>query len=114
MVDQSITEEILEAISWASLLSVVTMLFMLFPFLLIGLPGYFSGISNLLLLEFGIMLLIGGCLMGRQPLHDGDRYDSEGKPVDSWRRALIGRKALIASLFVLLLAGVFYLLDSIF
>ncbi|MGV9103770.1 MAG: hypothetical protein ACOC38_04215 [Promethearchaeia archaeon] len=114
MIDAAMKEEFLEAIAWASFLSVATILCTLFPFLFIGMKGYFYGVSNLLLLEFGVMLVVGGCLMGRQPLREEDRYDSEGKPVDSWSRALTGKKALIASLFIALLAGVFYLLGILF
>ncbi|TFG12025.1 hypothetical protein EU537_10620 [Candidatus Thorarchaeota archaeon] len=78
--------------------------------------GYsaFYVISILLILEFGIMLIVGALLMSRQPLDDTNRYDDEGHPVQSWRAALIGRTVLISSLFVLAFAALFGFLEGVF
>ena len=73
----------------------------------------FSIISILLILEFGIMLIAGACLMSRQPLEEAERYDSEGNPVQSWKMALIGRRILISSIFVILFSALFGFLDSL-
>jgi hypothetical protein len=73
----------------------------------------FSVISILLILEFGIMLIAGACLMSRQPLEEKDRYDDEGNPIQSWKMALIGRRVLISSIFVILFAALFGFLDSL-
>ncbi|MHA1666610.1 MAG: hypothetical protein ACTSW7_04495, partial [Candidatus Thorarchaeota archaeon] len=39
--------------------------------------------ANLMIPEFGVMLIIGACLMGRQPLEDEKRYDEDGNPTKS-------------------------------
>jgi hypothetical protein len=67
-----------------------------------GTGSFLQHASNLLILEFGIMLVAGGCLMSRQPLEDKKRYDSSGKPTTSWEIALLGREILVSSMFVLI------------
>jgi hypothetical protein len=56
-------------------------------------------------LEIGFFLILGGCMMSRQPLKDEDRYDKEGNPTSTWRIALIGRQLLFASLFLFIYAA---------
>jgi hypothetical protein len=70
--------------------------------------------ANLMIPEFGGMLIIGSCLMGRQPLDDEKRFDADGNPVKSWRYALIGRRILIASIFLLAFGGLFFVLGIAF
>jgi len=70
--------------------------------------------SNLMLPEFGVMLLLGACLMSRQPLDETKRYDSEGNATRSWRYTLLGKKTLLASIFLLAFGGLFYLLGLAF
>jgi len=53
-------------------------------------------------LEFGLLLITGACLMSRQPLEDKDRYTDDGSPSNTWKIALLGRKLLIAALFLFL------------
>lgn len=70
--------------------------------------------SNLLIPEFGVLLILGACLMSRQPLDDDKRYDSDGNPTRAWRYALLGREILLASVFLLAFSGLFYLLGLAF
>ena len=70
--------------------------------------------ANLMIPEFGVLLIIGACLMARQPLEDEKRYDEEGNPTKSWQLAIIGKKVLLASFFLLAFTGVFFLLGLIF
>ncbi|MHA2141989.1 MAG: hypothetical protein ACXADC_09145 [Candidatus Thorarchaeota archaeon] len=60
--------------------------------------------SFYLILEFGMMLIIGACFMSRQPLEVEKRYDEKGKPVRSWVWATRGKKVFISSIFVLMYA----------
>lgn len=60
--------------------------------------------SVYLILEFGAMLILGACFMGRQPLEDDKRFDKHGVPVRSWIWAMRGKKVLISSIFVLMFA----------
>ncbi|TFG28110.1 hypothetical protein EU528_11735 [Candidatus Thorarchaeota archaeon] len=53
-------------------------------------------------LEFGILLIVGSCLMSRQPLDDKDRYNDDGSHTKMWRFALIGQRLLFAALFLFL------------
>jgi len=70
--------------------------------------------ANLMIPEFGVMLIIGACLMARQPLEDEKRYDEEGNPTTSWRFAIIGKKILLASVFLLAFTGLFFILGLVF
>ena len=70
--------------------------------------------ANIMIPEFGVMLIVGACLMGRQPLDNEKRYDAEGNPTKSWRFALIGKKILITSVFLLAFTGLFFLLGLAF
>jgi len=70
--------------------------------------------ANLMIPEFGVMLIIGACLMGRQPLDDEKRYDEDGNPTKSWQFAIIGKKILLASVFLLAFTGIFFILGLVF
>ena len=105
-------EFVFEPLSYSSLLLIIT-IGITFPvqFLLPGI-SYFGIVSNLLLLEFGSLLILGGCLMARQPLEDENRYDESGEPVTSWRWALRGRMLLIMSIFTFLYTVLFGVLST--
>ncbi len=60
------------------------------------------------ILEFGLLLLVGACLMSRQPLDDDKRYDEEGNATKSWEYTLFGQKALLMSVFMVPYIGLFY------
>ena len=96
----------------ASVLAVLDILLALLLLMAFGNVSVFYTASNFLFTEFAGMLIIGGCLMARQPLEDSKRYDDNGNLVMSWRVALIGRKLLGASLFVLVLSGLFGILGN--
>ena len=64
----------------------------------------FLTIPVYLILEFGVMLILGACLMVRQPLEDDKRFDKQGAPVRSWIWAMRGKRILTASVFVLIFA----------
>lgn len=64
-------------------------------------------VSNFLVLEFAVLLILGGCLMARQPLEDKGRFDASGKPSMSWRMAIYGRELLTTSVFVLVFSLLF-------
>ena len=102
---------ILEAIAIASVIIVVDLLFGLFTMLVLAGVSLFLVVSNALMIEFGAMLIIGGCLMARQPLMDEKRYDSSGKPSTAWRFALLGKQVLLSSIFLLLFALLFALVQ---
>ena len=70
--------------------------------------------ANFMIPEFGGMLIIGACLMSRQPLEDKKRFDSEGNPNKSWKFAILGKKILLASVFLLAFSGLFFILGIVF
>jgi hypothetical protein len=96
----------------ASVLAVLDILLALLLLVAFGNVSVFYTASNFLFTEFAGMLIIGGCLMAREPLEDSKRYDDTGNPVKSLRAALMGRKLLVASLFVLVLSGLFGILGN--
>lgn len=53
-------------------------------------------------LEFGILLILGSCLLSRQPLENRDRYNEDGSHTTSYRVSLIGKQMLIAAIFLFL------------
>ncbi|MGY5857945.1 MAG: hypothetical protein RTU63_01150 [Candidatus Thorarchaeota archaeon] len=56
--------------------------------------------ASIAFLEIGFFLIVGGCMMSRQPLKDEDRFDKEGVPTSAWKLALIGRQMLFAGVFL--------------
>ncbi|MHA1948429.1 MAG: hypothetical protein ACXAAO_07010 [Candidatus Thorarchaeota archaeon] len=66
--------------------------------------------ANFMIPEFGVMLIVGACLMSRQPLDDSKRHDADGLPTKSWKAAVLGKKILIASVFLLAFGGLFFFL----
>jgi hypothetical protein len=102
---------ILEAITLASVIVVADLLIGFLILIAAAGASYFLMVSNTLMIEFGAMLILGGCLMARQPLVDEKRYDTLGKPTRAWRFALLGRQVLLISVFVLLFALLFALVD---
>ena len=62
----------------------------------------------------GILLFLGGCLFSRQPLEDSKRYDAEGNPSPSWRRALLGLSLIFASVFLFLYGLLFTFIGIVF
>lgn len=70
--------------------------------------------ANMMIPEFGVMLIVGACLMARQPLEDDKRFDADGNPTKSWQFAILGKKILLASVFLLAFTGLFFLLGLVF
>ncbi|MDF1539892.1 MAG: hypothetical protein P1Q69_13420 [Candidatus Thorarchaeota archaeon] len=99
----SLRRDILEALTLSSIIAVIDISIGLLFFLLNNEISVFYTAANFMILEFGALLILGGCLMARQPLEDEKRYDDSGQPVTTWKYALIGKKLLITSLFVVLL-----------
>lgn len=104
---------LLKPLALSSLLAIINLAFVLPVFFLTGPFLVFGVASNLLFLEFGGSLVIGGCLMSRQPLEDEKRYNEQGEAVTSWRWALRGRLLLIMAFFLLLYAALFGLISSL-
>lgn len=66
----------------------------------VSLFGYLVGVFSFL--GTGLLLILGGCLYARQPLEDEKRHKADGSPAPSWRRAQLGLRLMIASLFLFL------------
>lgn len=65
------------------------------------------------LIELGLMLIVGGCLMSRQPLQESGRYNEDGTHTSSWRMAIIGRRLLISAVILLLYSMVLGLIGLV-
>lgn len=104
---------LLKPLAISSLLAIVNLGFVLPVFFLTGPFLVFGVASNLLFLEFGGSLVLGGCLMARQPLENEKRYNEQGEAVASWRWALRGRLLLVMAVFLLLYAALFGLISSL-
>lgn len=81
-------------------------------FLASPMTGSFSAGSAFL--EMGVLLMIGGCLMSRQPLKDEDRYSDDGSPTSAWKMALFGRQIIFTSVFLFLYAGIVTLITMFY
>ncbi len=97
-----ISRTIIEALAIASIFAVID-LFLAFVFYLVN-PAILvlPTAASYMILEFGVMLILGSCMMARQPLDDDKRLDKDGNPVSAWKWALKGRMVLISSVFVLI------------
>ncbi len=98
----------------ASLLAFINIITAMTLHLVTGTPFDFFTAANLSIPEFGVMLILGACLMSRQPLDDEKRFDTEGNPTRSWRFALVGKRILITSIILLAFSGLFYILGLVF
>ena len=101
-----------EIMAIAVIFAVIDILIAFLTLVVLGDVSVFYIVSNLLFLEFAVMLVVGGCLMARQPLEDDKRYDDDGNPVTAWRVALLGRKILGASVFTIILSILFLILGN--
>lgn len=98
----------------ASFLAFINLIVALAVHLATGTNFDFFTAANMMIPEFGIMLILGACLMSRQPLEDEKRYDPDGNPTKSWEFALLGKRVLLASIFLLAFTGLFYILGLVF
>jgi len=57
-------------------------------------------------LELGLLLIVGGCMMSRQPLENKGRYNEDGNVTTAWKMALIGRQMLLTALILFLYAAI--------
>ncbi|MFW9927501.1 MAG: hypothetical protein ACFFDM_12180 [Candidatus Thorarchaeota archaeon] len=58
--------------------------------------------SGLAFIEIALLLILGGCLMARQPLDDRNRYDSDGNFTKEYKMFRLGRQFLLASVLLFL------------
>jgi hypothetical protein len=112
MSDRSKT--LLETWIIVSLLAFTNIIIALTIHIITATPFDFFTAANLMVPEFGTMLLLGACLMSRQPLDDEKRFDEEGNPTRSWRYALLGKRVFLASFFLLAFSGLLYILGLVF
>ena len=64
-------------------------------------------------LEAGVLLVLGGCLASRQPLHDKDSLNPDGTPTRSFRIGTIGKQLLYCALFTFLFGAFFAILGYV-
>ena len=108
------TKLILQTLIITSIIAFINLVLAIIIHILASTSFDFFTASNLLVPEFGLILIVGACLLARQPLEDAKRFDSDGNPTPAWKYALIGRKMLLASVFLLAFAALFYVLGVVF
>ena len=108
-----ISRTVIEALAIASLFAIVD-LFIAFIFFLFN-PTILvlASAASYLILEFGVLLILGSCMMSRSPLDEEKRYDESGNPVSSWKWAQRGKMILLSSFFMLLLGIVLAVLGGL-
>ena len=72
----------------------------------LGSPQTGAVSGGLAFLEMGLLLILGVCLMMRQPLKDEDRYSEDGVPSTTWKFALVGRQVIFAGIILFVYAAV--------
>ena len=97
-------QSILEPLIIASTIAMIDVIIAMIITIADPTVSLFLTASVYLILEFGVLLILGACFMARQPLEDDKRFDKQGAPVRSWIWAMRGKKVLFASLFVLIFA----------
>lgn len=65
-------------------------------------------VSNLLLVEFALLLILGACMMSRQPMQE--EVSEESEPSRSLLTYLLGKKLLGASILTFLFSILFALI----
>ena len=65
-------------------------------------------------LEFAIFLIVGACLMARDPLNEEDRLDEFGMPTRGYKMVLFGRVLMISAMLLFLIMGLLFVLGSLF
>ncbi len=89
----------------SSLITVIDII-IAFTFSMLTLTAFsFFDVATILIPEFGVLLIVGSCMMARDPLEDERRHNADGSPVRAWKYTLIGREVLLvaAVLFVLMI-----------
>ncbi|UCE09247.1 MAG: hypothetical protein JSW61_09730 [Candidatus Thorarchaeota archaeon] len=104
---------LLQALAIASIITIADLAVAFLYFLLSSGVNVYVVASNLLFLEFGVMLMVGACLITREPLDEEKKYDEEGAPVRSMLMAQSAKKVLASSVFVVLFSFLFTFLSSI-
>jgi len=104
---------LLEALAYASLILVLDLLVALVSFFVNPTVWVLYSASNFAILEFAILLILGGCLAAREPLDDQKKTDENGKPTKSWKAALLGRKMLATALFLLMYGALLVVLGPV-
>lgn len=107
-------QSILEPLGIAIAIVMIDMIIAMIIILADPTASLFLTVSGYLILEFGLMLILGTCFMSRQPLEVEKRFDEQGAPVRSWIWAMRGRKVLFASIFVLIFVFCFGGLGTLF
>ena len=97
-------QSILEPFIIASMITMIDLIIAMITTMTDPTVSLFFTVSAYLILEFGVMLILGTCFMARQPLEVEKRFDEYGSPVRSWIWAMRGKKVLFASIFVLIFA----------
>lgn len=94
-----------KAMTISSLITVIDIIIALALSMLTLIAFSFFDVATILIPEFGVLLLVGSCLMARDPLEDERRYNADGTPVRAWKYTLIGREVFLvaAVLFVLMI-----------
>ncbi len=73
----------------------------------IVIQSIFPIVSNLLLVEFSLLLIIGACMMSRQPMTEEKEKTETGERSQAFMMYLLGRKLLGASVFAFLFSLLF-------
>lgn len=107
------TRLVFESMTIASLLALVDIIIGFISYLINPSFGMLSTTSTFLFIEFALMLIVGGCMMAREPLEDEKKFAPDGNPVVGWRMTLIGRKILLGGAFAFLFSLLFFALDLI-
>jgi hypothetical protein len=97
----------LESMAFTTFLIVIDIILTVVISVTAQIPYSFFAVATFMIPEFGIMFILGGCLMARQPLKDDERYDQDGNPVRSWKYAILGKKVLLSAFFLFIFAGLF-------
>lgn len=103
--------ESLTVASWIIIMDFLVAITLLF---IVGAYNIFFWVSTFMFFEFGMLLIVGSCFLSRQPLKDSKRFNENGDATFSWRLALIGKKLLCASIFLLVLSLIIYMFGYLF
>ena len=104
---------LLKAMTISSLIAVFDIIIELTLSVLTLTAFSFFDVATILIPEFGVLLIVGSCLMARDPLEDERRYHEDGSPVRAWKYTLIGREVLLVAALLFILMVLFTLLGYV-
>ena len=96
-------DEILKALKITIILTIINIIMGVIWILVDSTSQVSSTSTGIGFLELAIFLIVGACLMARDPLKEEERFDEVGMPTTGFKMVLYGRILLISAMLLFLM-----------